>query len=77
MGDLSGAKWYWEAPGWDNPWWSGAIIMLQGGQKGLQGPTWLNADFGIFAHFCGVMVGKWVNAGVDPENPVKCAPLLR
>ena len=65
-----GEKWYWEAPGWDNPWWEGAIIMLQGGQKGPPGPQ---PNVGMFDYFCSEMVRKWVN-GVDP---VKCAPLLQ
>jgi hypothetical protein len=59
-------KWYWEVPGWDNPWWDGALIMAK---LGIQGP--LIDGKRAFLHFPAVFASKWTK-GLDP---VKCAAM--
>jgi hypothetical protein len=57
-------KWYYEVPGWDNPWWDGALLMAR---QGISGP--LIDGKPAFTHYPAVFADKWTN-GLDP---VKCA----
>jgi hypothetical protein len=68
--DVSGPRWYWEQPGWDNAWWDATVLMAQ---QGEQGPM---IDGNVaYKHFLSVFVNRWVKVpsdATDSFSPIRC-----
>ena len=57
-----GQKWFWPVPGWDNAWWSAAVLMASLGEEG---PSIYGNS--AFVHYPATLVDAWVNG----DKPVQ------